>query len=146
MPNKGLAYGLARHLCKDEALAARFASLPAAQVAFNYIGRIDGMLNRKGSWKLDPKSTGASNSQRDERSHVLAVTAWVADDRLHWNLEYGGAQLDESVVRGVARSVEATLDELIAAASGADAREFTEADLAEVGWSSEDLEDLLQED
>ncbi len=37
VPDKGMGYGLTRHL--DPATAAGFAGLPAPQVAFNYLGR-----------------------------------------------------------------------------------------------------------
>ena len=146
VPGKGVAFGLARYLAPDAALSRELAALPAADVVFNYLGRLDRMIAKQGAWTASISGVGLSRSPRGERTHLLEVTAGVLGGWLQINFDTSRNVHGEETARHLADSYRSALEAFAEAArSGSDAG-FSESDLAEVGWSAEDIEDLLMED
>ncbi|MEV4738688.1 amino acid adenylation domain-containing protein [Streptomyces sp. NPDC049555] len=84
IPDKGIGYGLLRHLNPDT--AAELAGRPAPQIGFNYLGRfaaVDASAARAEDWAAPPEATETLGSGGDDArplAHALGLSA-VAQDR-----------------------------------------------------------------
>nr|BAX90000.1 Non-ribosomal peptide synthetase [Kibdelosporangium sp. AK-AA56] len=90
LPDDGIGHGLLRHLNPDTAPA--LASLPAPQIAFNYLGRFSGPASQDTSaaWSYAPERAAFGGGDADlPLGHVLELNAGV------WETEEG-AQLTAS--------------------------------------------------
>jgi non-ribosomal peptide synthase protein (TIGR01720 family) len=112
VPSKGVGYQLLRHLRADAELAGHLASLPAAEVGFNYLGRFD---TRSGWMPLGARgpSRDHDSSRTGRRAHLLEIDGAVEDRRLWLRWSYSRKLHDERTVRGVADTFLAELRELI---------------------------------
>ncbi|MER8041680.1 amino acid adenylation domain-containing protein [Streptomyces sp. NPDC094032] len=82
MPDKGLGFGLLRHLHPETAPV--LAALPRAQLLFNYLGRFDRSEGADGGgadWGLAPEAGAVSGGGDPEMplTHLLEVSAVVHD-------------------------------------------------------------------
>jgi amino acid adenylation domain-containing protein/non-ribosomal peptide synthase protein (TIGR01720 family) len=86
VPRHGAGYGLLRYLA--EGSADRLATMPPAQLLFNYFGQLDSALGA-GSWFAPaPEAAGANVSPRNRRSHPLQVDAAVTGGCLGVTFSY----------------------------------------------------------
>src|SRR5262249_24976597 len=77
VPGRGLGYGLLRWLREGEAAAARLATLPRAEVSFNYLGRLDQTLPDTSPFAFAREAAGPSYSPRARRAYALDVQASI---------------------------------------------------------------------
>ncbi|ATL25929.1 non-ribosomal peptide synthetase [Streptomyces formicae] len=77
MPDKGIGYGLLRHLDPDT--APELARLPRAQVLFNYLGRFE--RSADAAWGLAPEAgaVGGGGDPEMPLSHLLEISAVSID-------------------------------------------------------------------
>ncbi len=81
VPNKGLGYGILRHMAAPE-IAERFAGLPEARVTFNYMGQFDQTFEEDGLLSPASESSGAQFAPRAPMSNWLEVTGQVYDGQM----------------------------------------------------------------
>jgi amino acid adenylation domain-containing protein/non-ribosomal peptide synthase protein (TIGR01720 family) len=86
VPQRGMSFGLLRHLRGD----ARLASLAAPQVAFNYLGQLDPVLGGGSLFAPAPEPAGEPESPRRRRDHRLTVNAFVQEGELQVGFGYAG--------------------------------------------------------
>ncbi len=86
VPQRGMSFGLLRHLRGD----ARLASLPAPQVAFNYLGQLDPVLGGDSLFAPAAEPAGEPESPRRRRDHRLTVNAFVQEGELQVGFGYAG--------------------------------------------------------
>ena len=113
VPERGFGYGVLRFL--DAGSEELLRDLPAAAVAFNYLGRVD--AGAAGPFRLAPEGAGPARSPRAQREHPLGLGAWVADDRLRLDWSYHPAALTPPAVAALAADFLAALRRLLALAS-----------------------------
>ena len=147
-PDRGLPYGLARYLSDDAEIAARLAALPAAQLAFNYLGDFDQAVSGSAfRWLGSPNAS--SRSPRARRAHLLEVQALVTGGEFRVSWGYCPAFHDEQTVARLAQRFLAELESLIDAcrlaseAVPADSPPAASPPGAEFGWSDDDMADIL---
>ncbi|MFL5280789.1 MAG: amino acid adenylation domain-containing protein, partial [Rhodopila sp.] len=75
VPDRGLGYGLLRYL--DGAAGGRLACLPAAQVGFNYLGRLG--LTEADAWVPAPEGVQAPGDADSPLPHLLDINAVTLD-------------------------------------------------------------------
>ena len=87
VPERGLAYGLARYLSNDAELRGRMSRLPRAQLSFEYLGQFGAGDPHDDTFTASGEPAGAGRSLEDIRTHVLGVGAAVMGGRLSmsWN-------------------------------------------------------------
>ncbi|GKQ38416.1 non-ribosomal peptide synthetase [Streptomyces sp. A012304] len=84
IPDKGIGYGLLRHLNPDT--APELAGRPEPQIGFNYLGRfdaVDASAVRAEDWAAPPEATeslGSGGHDQRPLAHALGLSA-VAQDR-----------------------------------------------------------------
>ncbi|MEV5576183.1 amino acid adenylation domain-containing protein [Spirillospora sp. NPDC052269] len=126
----GLGYGLLRH-CGDPDARGELAEIPAAQIAFNYLGRVG--AGGDGDWEIAPEELPAGEDPRMPMAHVLEVNAVTRDlpsgPELTAVWSFPDGLLAEDDVRGLATAWFAALRGLVAHAASGEAGGFTTSDL-----------------
>ncbi|WP_434599554.1 amino acid adenylation domain-containing protein [Streptomyces sp. A5-4] len=104
MPDKGLGYGLLRHLNPDTAPA--LSRLPRPQVMFNYLGRFDRPADAE--WALVPEAgaVGGGGDPDMPQTHLLEISAVTMDQdngpELHVTWAYPTGLLEREQVEELA--------------------------------------------
>jgi amino acid adenylation domain-containing protein/non-ribosomal peptide synthase protein (TIGR01720 family) len=112
IPRRGLGYGLLRYLAGEE--AAPLATAPDPEVAFNYLGQLDGALGASARWRPAPEPSGPEESPRARPRHAIEVNAWVLDGELRVAWSYSAARHSAAAIERLARDYAALLSGLIA--------------------------------
>ncbi|WP_163867066.1 non-ribosomal peptide synthase/polyketide synthase, partial [Myxococcus eversor] len=141
LPNKGLGYGLLRHLTSGEA-AARLRALPRAQVSFNYLGQFDAASSA--TFALANESVGESVAPGHESSQQLEVGGLVRGGQLHLSFTYSTHLHERATVEALAQGLLSGLRALIAGRTTEDARRFTPADFPIAALEQDALDRLLK--
>ncbi|MDR2309343.1 MAG: amino acid adenylation domain-containing protein [Paucimonas sp.] len=83
VPDKGLGFGLLRHL-GDAPTRARMAALPEARITFNYLGQVDGGFGEDAQGWFRPGTLGAGSSQDDQAplGNWLTINGRIEGGRL----------------------------------------------------------------
>ncbi|MCT2548295.1 non-ribosomal peptide synthetase [Streptomyces atratus] len=123
IPNKGVGYGILRHLGAPD-VAAVLRRQPTPEVNFNYLGQFTRDLPGIGRYAGPDEPKGHSISPDGTRWNVLDVTAAVEGDTFGLYINYSTALHERRTVERLAEGVVDHLRELIAgSAEGAtDAR------------------------
>ncbi|MFG2091908.1 condensation domain-containing protein, partial [Spirillospora sp. NPDC048824] len=133
VPGGGLGYGLLRYGGGEA--AEELAEVPPAQIAFNYLGRIDG--GEGGDWTPAPEEPPAGEDPRMPMAHVLEINAVTRDlpggPVLSATWTWPGGLMESGDVRELAESWFAALRGLVAHVASGDqdgpAGGFTPSDL-----------------
>ena len=112
LPRGGLGYGLLRYLSGPET-ADRLASLPQAEVSFNYLGQLDPAISASSLFGLARESSGPSRSPRGARRYLIEVTGLVTGGDLQLTWRYSERLHLRSTVEGLARGFVAALRSLL---------------------------------
>jgi aspartate racemase len=136
-PDRGLSYGLLRHLNADT--AATLAALPDPQVRFNYLGRFG----------AEHSGLRADAGPGLPAGHALDINAWVAEQstgpHLHLAVSWLPDVLDETSVRALAGEWSAALEVLAEQAQRPDAAVLSPADIPLVPLTQNQLDQLQAE-
>jgi amino acid adenylation domain-containing protein/non-ribosomal peptide synthase protein (TIGR01720 family) len=142
LPERGMAFGVARYLAVDEQLVARLAALPRPRVAFNYLGQIDGTLGGGQTLSASDLPTGAMRAPSQRRDHELEVNGRVLDGILSMTFGYSAALHRRETIQRVAdefvRHLRALLETSAAPSLGI-------SEVSPFGWGQEQLDDILGE-
>ncbi|MDQ3983152.1 MAG: hypothetical protein M3271_10785, partial [Actinomycetota bacterium] len=91
------------------------ADLPAAELSFNYFGRMDSVY-AEGTFSPTFGATGPVISPLMERAHLLEVNASVVADGLHVQWTYSENRHDRGSIERLAHLFEDRVREVVAAA------------------------------
>ncbi|MFL5355870.1 amino acid adenylation domain-containing protein, partial [Archangium sp.] len=142
LPSRGLGHGLLRSLGREE-VTRKLAALPKAQVAFNYLGQMDGAANSSPLFGLARESAGAERASGADRGHLLEVSGVVIDGQLRLSFAYSANLHTEATLRGLASAFVASLRAIISGRTAPDALRYTPADFPLARLSAETLDRLL---
>ncbi|MFI9007985.1 amino acid adenylation domain-containing protein [Actinosynnema sp. NPDC053489] len=148
LPEKGVGYGLLRHLNADT--AGKLAGLGAPQLAFNYLGRVDTAApGGDRLWLPAPGFTAPVGHDDLPFVHALEVTAVTEDTpagpRLAATLAWPADLLADTEAADLATAWRQALHGLVEHVRGAAAGGLTPSDVDLVPLSQEEL-DLLEDD
>jgi non-ribosomal peptide synthase protein (TIGR01720 family) len=127
IPNRGIGYGLLRHL-RDDAIGRRVHGLPPAEIRFNYLGQLDQVLSESGIFAAASESSGESRSPEGRRGYLLDVNGRVAQGRLRLDWTYSEAVHRRETVEALAESFIRALQGLIEHCRSPEAGGFTPSD------------------
>jgi amino acid adenylation domain-containing protein/non-ribosomal peptide synthase protein (TIGR01720 family) len=117
VPNHGIGYGILRYLSPDEGVRRSLAGLPAAQISFNYQGRIDRNLSAT-AVQLAAGAVGPLRAPGEPASHGFEINAMILDGQLLIEWTYDAALYREDTVRGLVETFRQALQALIGHARG----------------------------
>ena len=101
VPDRGLSFGVLRHLDADSAPA--LASIPPAQLLFNYLGQFDQVLAGSRLFRFAEEPSGPWHSPRGRRTHPIEVVVWVRNGCLEARFQYSDQLHHAASIERVAR-------------------------------------------
>jgi len=141
VPGRGVGYGVLRYLSPwQEALAAE----PSPDVAFNYLGQVDGALDEDAVFVPAAESPGPQADPRAPRDYLLEINCIVRDGRFHASLRYGSAVYQRATMEGLLEGFLSALRELIAHCRAEGAGGYTPSDFPLAALDQEALDRLWQ--
>ncbi len=143
IPNRGIGYGMLRHL-RDTETRGKLAALPQTEINFNYLGKIDSVLPADRMFSFAPENRGPEQAPRTPRRHLLEVVALIRDGRLEVEWTYSTKAHSPATVERLAAEYLRHLRALIAHCLTAGAGGFTPSDFPEAGLSQVELDALLK--
>jgi amino acid adenylation domain-containing protein/non-ribosomal peptide synthase protein (TIGR01720 family) len=141
IPGRGLGYGLLRYL-GPEAIAAKLAAMPQAELIFNYLGQVDQVLPEGAPFRLAPESSGPAQSPEARRPHLLEVIGRVIGGRLTVRWTYSESRHHAATIEALAGSFLGSLRALIAHAAAKDAGGYTPSDFRRVRLAQSSVDAL----
>jgi non-ribosomal peptide synthase protein (TIGR01720 family) len=127
MPRRGIGYGVSRYIADGEG-ARQLRVLPAAEISFNYLGRLDQVLEHSAYFTVSGKSFGASQSPRRKRRYLIEIDGGVIGGQLRMHWTYSENVHLRSTVRQLAKEFIESLRKLIAHCQTTEAKVFTPSD------------------
>jgi amino acid adenylation domain-containing protein/non-ribosomal peptide synthase protein (TIGR01720 family) len=128
IPNRGLGYGVLRHVSKDGRIRSRLSELPAAEIIFNYLGQVDQVLRKSTLLASAPETSGTAVALENRRPYVLDVSGLVVKSRLQVNWSYSDQLHRRERIEEVATRYMERLRELIDHCRSEGAGGFTPSD------------------
>ncbi|MDH0485647.1 MULTISPECIES: non-ribosomal peptide synthetase [unclassified Pseudomonas] len=114
VPDKGIGYGVLRHLGRAPVRQA-LAALPRGEIVFNYLGQFDGSFSAEhGLWLPAPEGSGAGQSPEAPLDGLLSVEGQVYEGELSLGWTFSREVFDETVVQHLADEYVEELDALVA--------------------------------
>jgi non-ribosomal peptide synthase protein (TIGR01720 family) len=140
VPNHGQGYGLLRYMSP---LSAALARLPAAEINFNYLGRLDPAGDRPKEFVRTNDPVGGLQPQAALRRYLLTVNGHILNDELKLNFTYSSNLHRRQTVELFANSYVDYLRALIATCSTP--KNLTPADFPNARLDQKDLDKLLSQ-
>ena len=134
IPEGGLGYGL---LDEEE-----LASLPRAQVAFNYLGQMDQAVAAERIFRGATESIGEANDLSQPLTHLLTVNGGVSGGCLGLTWTYSTERYDSATVERIAGDFLDLLNQLIDHCATRSCVTYTPSDFPQARLSQEELNDL----
>ncbi len=110
---KGMSFDLLRYLCDDAEIAAKFRSLPRAQVLFNYRSQYSKNPAKSSTFRPAQESRGVGESPRGIRYYPLAINGDVSKERLKLRFVYSKNLHRKTTIENLAHDFMTTLEKLI---------------------------------
>jgi len=109
VPDKGIGYGVLRHMA-DPDTQARLAALPQAPVTFNYLGQLDQSFDAEDALFLPaPESVGDSFSQQARLANTLEVVGQVFGGQLSFRCIYSHRRFRRGTIDALMAAFQAQL-------------------------------------
>jgi amino acid adenylation domain-containing protein/non-ribosomal peptide synthase protein (TIGR01720 family)/FkbM family methyltransferase len=144
VPGSGVGYGALRWLVPGSEAARALASLPEAEVRFEYLGRLDAPgSGGEGMFALADGSVGRGMDAAAPRSHLLEVTCGVVGGRLEVSVGYSEAVHLHATAQRLADGFVAALAALVEHCARPDAGGYSPSDFPLAGLDAAALDALL---
>ncbi|WP_235843092.1 condensation domain-containing protein, partial [Metabacillus fastidiosus] len=137
LPNKGIGYGILKHLSEDEEL--RKAAQPP--LLFNYLGQMDEDL-QNAVFSSSSLPTGESIGNKHTRENAMEMNAVVLDGRLIIDTTYNTKVYSEETVKDFTEAYKEALYAVIRHCVSKEQAERTPFDYGDRGLSIHELEDI----
>jgi amino acid adenylation domain-containing protein/non-ribosomal peptide synthase protein (TIGR01720 family) len=145
IPDRGLGYGLLRYLSGDPAIEARLAALPAAEIAWNYLGQLDQALPEGSPFRFATGDIGPSRSPKRLRRHALELNAHVLEGALRLRLTYGAGRFHRATIEALGEAFLDALRRLVEHCRSPEAFGYSPSDFRKVSLDQQELDDLLDD-
>jgi non-ribosomal peptide synthase protein (TIGR01720 family) len=145
VPGRGMGHGLLRYLGTEE-VVARMRALPAAEVAFNYLGQMDGMVSAGSPFGVSQAARGPMHGAGGTRSHVLKVNGLVIGGRLELAFTYSENLHARGTIERLAHGFREALEALVAGRASPEASRWVPSDFPLAKLDQPTLDRLLQRD
>jgi len=143
VPGRGFNFGLLRYLSDNTAVNAEIASLPRANLSFNYLGQTDETLGPDAPFVLSRLVTAPGLSPAGYREHLLDLNVVVSGGHLYLDWIYSARVHSRATIEQLAENFLAQLRHLIAHCLKSDAGGHTPSDFVLVDLSSGEIDAIL---
>jgi len=142
VPQRGIGYGILRYLSPQASVRAQLAALPAAQVSFNNLGRIDG-LSTGPILGVVNEGMGSEEGPTGRRRYLLEVISRVENGCLQMDIVYSAAVHRPATIESLADHMLAGIESLLEHCLSPGAGGFTPSDFPTAGLTQEELDGLV---
>jgi amino acid adenylation domain-containing protein/non-ribosomal peptide synthase protein (TIGR01720 family) len=132
VPLKGIGYGLLRYLSNDAEIRETMRQLPAAEIAFNYLGQFGETTSDEGLFRLTSEPTGETRSSSGKRSYLLEVVAIVTSGTLQISISYSRNVHSKETIETLAGWMKEDLKWLVAHCRPPSEFDWTQSELDEI--------------
>ncbi|MEO1575029.1 MAG: condensation domain-containing protein, partial [Pseudomonadota bacterium] len=140
LPDNGLAYGAARYLGNDAALAAE----ATGTLQFNYLGQWD-RARAGGHWFSFAEPLSLSEAPDAPREHALALDIMAFDGQLTLTFSYCTRRFDRDTIERLAEAYRTSLSAIVEAVRGGENAALAATDFPTADLSQSDLDALLDD-
>ncbi|AGC45642.1 non-ribosomal peptide synthetase [Myxococcus stipitatus DSM 14675] len=144
MPDQGIGAGLLKWMGPEE-FSRKLQAQPVPQVAFNYLGQLDGTAASSALFTRALERTGPSASPEGTRLHLLELNGSVLEGRLRFTLTYSDRLHHEATARALGERFLLHLRALISHRHSEDARRFSPGDFPLARLSQSALDALVRQ-
>jgi non-ribosomal peptide synthase protein (TIGR01720 family) len=142
VPRKGIGYGVLRYMTE---YGPSLVPEEPPQLTFNYLGRLDGVLEGDRLLRPAAESVGSEHSPLGERPSRFEVNVLEQRGRLEVHWEYGSEHDDEGEVAALCANFARELRALMARALGRGSFEVSSSDFKHVHLADSDLSELFED-
>lgn len=113
VPRNGSSYGILKYLAINSKVRDQLGAKVAADVSFNYLGQVDRGVSGKSPWRFIAGNWGRDVDPSEHRSHSVAVSGRVSEDRLSVSFAYSENLHQRSTVNLLAARFKESLRDLL---------------------------------
>ena len=143
IPRRGIGYGVLRYLSDDELVRAALRGGRQPEVAFNYLGQLDGTLASSRYFRPAFEPSGSPCSVQYRQRHELEINASIISGRLLVEWSYLATRFDAKAIKELGANYLVRLRGLIEHCRNQEAGGFTPSDFAGARVSRDKLDRLL---
>ena len=143
IPNRGIGYGLLKHLGRDARVAEELRRRGPSEISFNYLGQFDQTVSEESGLAGARESGGPGVSPHARLRHLLDVNGSVMGGRLELDWSYSRSLFDEETVRGLTERYLGALRRVIAHCLAAERPVYTPSDFPLARLHQEEIDGLL---
>jgi non-ribosomal peptide synthase protein (TIGR01720 family) len=142
VPRRGGAFGIVRELGRGP-LAERLRAIPAAPIAFNYLGQWDQALGEGARFSLAPESPGPEHDPESPLVYEVEIDAAIYSGQLQTTFRFSSARHRRARIERLIELFEAALGAVIGHFSARDSASYAPADFPDVDLGQGELDALL---
>jgi non-ribosomal peptide synthase protein (TIGR01720 family) len=139
VPNRGLGYGVLRHMSKDRRIRERMSEMPIPEIIFNYLGQVDQVLRKSELLAPAAEGSGVAIALENQRPYILDVSGVVLQGRLQMNWSYSDRLHRREQLEEIATRYMECLRELINHCRSEEAGGFTPSDFPVAEMTQKEL-------
>jgi non-ribosomal peptide synthase protein (TIGR01720 family) len=140
IPNKGVGYGLLRHLSQDKTIQDKMIAQP--EITFNYLGQFDSGDANEGL-TISKLSPGYAVDQRNEKDSVVDISGMISNGELSIDISYNPLLNNEQEIDLFLETYESKLLEIINHCKNKDEAVNTASDFESEDLSNSELDDIM---
>ncbi|MFZ5893336.1 MAG: amino acid adenylation domain-containing protein [Myxococcota bacterium] len=145
VPQRGIGYGILRHLASGAAESAQLQRASQPQIMFNYLGQFDQTFEEATLFRLADEPAGEERDPSSERPSWFEISAAVYERRLRIDWRYSEAIHSASSVGALVERYRAALTELLQTNDTNRKIELVPSDFRHVDIAQSELDDLLED-
>ena len=142
LPNRGIGYGILRYLSQDAVKQSQLEAVPQAEVSFNYLGQIDGVMSEFPFLKIAKESSGLEQSPLQNRTYLLEINGLVTSGKLQLNWIYSDKVYQRATIERLAQGFIENLKSLITHCQSSRVQGFTPSDFPAARLSQKEVDKL----
>ncbi|HEX8282852.1 MAG TPA: amino acid adenylation domain-containing protein [Pyrinomonadaceae bacterium] len=143
VPNRGIGFGVLRHLSGDAEVAAQMSALPRPEVRFNYLGQLDNALAADSLFGAAGEATGAERAGGQRRSYLLDFSGAVTGGRLQLGVSYSRNVHARHTAERLGRGLVESLRAIIAHCRSLEEEALTPSDFPLAKLSQQQLDKIM---
>jgi amino acid adenylation domain-containing protein/non-ribosomal peptide synthase protein (TIGR01720 family) len=140
---RSLYYGLLRYGSDEAEMRERMRGLPQAEISFNYLGQLDGVISENAFFQVARERVGETRSRRGRRRHVIEINGSVSGGSLSLLWTYSENLHRRVTIESIAARTMEVLREVVAGSQSAGVRPYTPSDFPLVRLNQQRLDQLI---
>ncbi|QQP77975.1 amino acid adenylation domain-containing protein [Bacillus sp. TK-2] len=139
IPNKGIGYGVLKHLAKDKG----FMNEEKAPISFNYLGELDQDINRR-EFSASKWSIGETVGKKINRNTSIEMNSMVLNGELVIHTTFNKLEYSEKMIKDLNQKYKESLEMIINHCANKVEPDQTPFDYGDINITLEELEEIKE--